>query len=72
MVMITNDYYTALLDQWDKAIRQKMPQMAKTKKNAVSPRKCTVPQIHKMMVTLYDLKFKLLPQTPIFTRSSPI
>ena len=61
--MINSDYYIALLDRLEDAIKKKRPHMAK-KKPLFQQDNAPVHKSMKTMVKLNDLRFELLPHTP--------
>ena len=61
--MINSDYYIALLDRLDDAIKKKRPYMAK-KKPLFQQDNAPVHKSIKTMVKLNDLRFELLPHPP--------
>ena len=60
---INSDYYIALLDRLEDAIKKKRPHMAK-KKSLRQQNNAPVHKRMKTMVKLNDLRFKLLPHPP--------
>ena len=60
---INSDYYIALLDRLEDAIKKKMPRMAK-KKPLFQLDNAPVHKSIKTMAKLNDLRFELLPQPP--------
>ena len=61
--MINSDYYIALLDRLEDAIKKKRPYMAK-KKPLFQQDNAPVHKSIKTMVKLNDLQFELLPHPP--------
>ena len=60
---INSDYYIALLNRLEDAIKKKRPHMAK-KKSLFPEDNAPVHQSMKTMVKLNDLRFELLPDPP--------